>query len=282
MGPANGAPVLYSHMGYGLVRWHTPMLKRAYAEGLRVICPIRAGYGQSDNLNLKADVLETTRKDTLFLLDHLGLSRLPYVAQGNDLVFAMDLAGKHPDRVSEIIGLGARPYMHGDLHYVGMHKWHRFFLSTAKKSPHLLRFTARAWMSLMRRVGPEAIFRNAHKESLADMAMEANHPLIDVLTANSELVASKTADASQAYTMELILTENPWDHLIFAARSTKTWFLSGANDPLMDVAAIAGYRETYPWIDIEVIPNGGQLLIYQHFETILPRIAAAAKRARQG
>jgi DNA-binding CsgD family transcriptional regulator len=92
MGPAQGAPVLFSHMGYALVRWHKPMLKLAVQHGLRVIVPIRAGYGQSDNLSLKADVLQATRDDTRFLLNHLGISRLPYVTQGNDLIFAADFA----------------------------------------------------------------------------------------------------------------------------------------------------------------------------------------------
>lgn len=281
MGPANGAPVLYSHMGYCMARWHAPMVKRAFEQELRVICPIRAGFGQSDNLQPDDDVLRATRSDTLFLMDTLNLGQVPYVVQGNDLVFAMDLAGKHPDRISEIIGLGARPYLYGDLQYAGMSKWHRFFISTAKHSPHLLRFTARAWMSLMRRIGGEAIFRNAHKGSRGDMSMGGNRPLIDVMLANSELVASKTADASQAYTMELIVTESPWDHLIHEAREIKTRFFCGTDDPLMDVATIAGYRDAYPWIDIEVIQGGGQMLIYQHFERIIPEIAAAAKLAQR-
>jgi len=68
MGPANGAPVLYSHMGYCMARWHAPMVKLAFRHGLRVICPIRAGYGHSDNMHLTDDVLEVTRADTLFLM----------------------------------------------------------------------------------------------------------------------------------------------------------------------------------------------------------------------
>ncbi|MEO9898020.1 MAG: alpha/beta fold hydrolase [Paracoccaceae bacterium] len=280
MGPANGTPVLYSHMGYCMARWHPPMLKLAFSEGLRVICPIRAGFGHSDNIDPKADVLTTTREDTLYLMDYLGLKRLPYVVQGNDLVFAVDLAGKHPDRVSEIIGLGARPFLHGDIQFAGMSKWHRFFISTARHSPHLLRFTARAAVSLIRRIGVEAMFRNAHKSSAGDMAMDGNRQLADVLIANAELIASKTTDASQAYTMELIVTETPWDYLMFAAKDTKTRFFCGDTDPLMDISAIAAYRETYPWVDIKVIQKAGQMLIYQHFDRIIPELAEAARNAR--
>ena len=81
MGPATGAPVLYSHMGYCLVRWHEPMVRMLFDLNLRIICPIRAGYGSSENIDPKSDVRASTRSDTLFLLQHLGLSRLPQVLQ---------------------------------------------------------------------------------------------------------------------------------------------------------------------------------------------------------
>jgi pimeloyl-ACP methyl ester carboxylesterase len=279
MGPANGVPILYSHMGYCMARWHAPMLRVAFEHGLRVICPIRAGFGHSDNIDPNGDIVAAAREDTLFMMNHLGLKRVPYVVQGNDLLFSMDLAGKHPDRISEIIGLGARPFLHGDLQYAGMSKWHRFFISSAKHSPHLLRFSARASVSLMRRIGVEAMFKNAHKTSSADMRMDGDQALKDVLIANAELAAGKTTDASQAYTMELIATESPWDDLIFAAKGTPTRFLCGAQDPLMDIAAIAAYRETYPWIDIQVVENAGQMMIFQHYERIIPEMAEAAKSA---
>ncbi len=62
-------------------------------------------------------------------------------------------------------------------------------------------------------------------------------------------------------------------------RDKKIWFVNGAQDPSMDVATIAEYREAYPWIEIEVIAEAGQLLLYQHFDRVIPLAADAAKRA---
>ncbi len=279
MGPITGAPVLYSHMGYCMARWHEPMLRLAYRTGLRVICPIRAGYGHSDNLDPKADILGATRADTKALLDHLGIARLPYVTQGNDLLFAADFAKHFPDTISEIIGLCARPCLPGDRHYSGMGKWHRFFLSTAKHAPHLLKFTAKAAVTMAKRIGVKEMFRQMHQSSAADMSVLQDEALSTVLIANAELIAGKGTNVSQAYTMEILATEADWSNLIPAVRETPMWFINGAQDPSMDVPTIAEYREAYPWIDIEVIADAGQLLIYQHYETVIPKIAAAAKRA---
>lgn len=85
MGPVTGRPVLCSHMGYCLARWHAPMIMLAYRHSLRVICPIRPGYGLSDNIDPKASVLDAVRADTRYLLENLGIERLPYLAQGNEV-----------------------------------------------------------------------------------------------------------------------------------------------------------------------------------------------------
>jgi pimeloyl-ACP methyl ester carboxylesterase/DNA-binding CsgD family transcriptional regulator len=280
MGPNIGAPILFTHMGYGMARWHRPMISLAFKLGLRVIVPMRAGYGHSENVGLKEDILAVTRADTLFLLNHLGIDRLPYVPQGNDLVFAMDLAAHVPDRISEIIGICARPSLVGDEQYASMSKWHRFFLSTAKHAPHLLKFTAKAAVSMCKRIGVLEMFRHMNGSSVSDMSLLESDHLRAVLMANGELVAGKTTDVSQAYVMELLVSEAPWNHIMTSAKGTPTRFINGADDPTYDAAAIAAYRDAYPWINIDVVQNAGQLLIYKQYEQVLPMLAEAAKRAQ--
>ena len=80
--------------------------------------------------------------------------------------------------------------------------------------------------------------------------------------------------------MELLISETNWSDIVLAAKATPTWLVNGAEDPARDIAMIAENREAFPWIDIDVIPNGGQLLIFQHFKKIIPMLAAAANRAR--
>lgn len=280
MGPPTGAPVLYSHMGYCLVRWHEPMVRMLYDLNLRIICPIRAGYGRSDNIDPNADVLVQTRRDTLALLQHLGISRLPYLTQGNDLIFAADFGAQHPDMINEIIGICARPSLPGDRHYASMGKWHRFFLSTARHAPHLLRFTTKAAVSMGRRIGALEMLRQMNTSSSADMALLEDEAIAGILEENADLIAGPMADITQAYTMEILATEAPWSDVMIAAQGIKTWFVNGGEDPATNVATISEYRDAYPWIDIEVIPNAGQLLIYQHYQSLLPKVAEAANQAQ--
>lgn len=279
-GPADGAPILFSHMGYGQLRWPKPILKLAYRHGLRAISPVRPGYGQSDNVDRTADLLPILRSDTCQLLDHLGIARLPYLTQGNDLIFAADFAAENPERVSEIIGLGARAFLPGDGHYAGMGRWHRFFLSTAQHAPHLLFFTARAAFSLARKIGGEQMFRNMNMQSPADMRLLDDPDFAPVLVESAKLTVGEKTNAAQAYAMELLLTESDWSARMFAAQRTPTWFVNGTEDPMFDMATISAYREVYPWVEIETVERAGQLLFFQHYQALIPRIAKAARAAQ--
>lgn len=279
-GPPDGAPVLFTHMGYGQLRWSASMLKLAFEHRLRVVCPIRAGYGLSSNIDRKADLLAITRADTLFLMDHLGIECLPYVAQGNDLIFAVDLAAERPDCISEIIGICARPCLPGDQHYAQMGKWHRFFLSTAKHSPHLLYFTTKAAFSLARKVGVMQMFQNLNSRSAADTGISRFPELAAIMEkAASELIAGENADAAQAYAMEVLTTETDWSDRMLAAKDVPIWSVNGNEDPALSMSTIEEYKELYPWMTFEVIQNAGQMLMFQHPALLIPRIAAAAQRA---
>jgi len=280
MGPVTGAPILFTHMGFCMARWSRSMLALVFQQGLRIIVPIRAGFGQSENMDWSADLLKTTREDMLALLAHLKIAKLPVVPQGNDLMFAMDLAAENPEVVTEIIGLGARPCLPGDDHYAGMGKWHRFFLSTAKHSPHLLKFTTKAALTMTKRIGVKEMYKHMNKGSPSDLALLENPEITAVMVQNAQTVASNNNDASQAYTMEMLACEADWSERIIAAKATPTSFINGIEDPTMDVATIALYRETYPWIKIDVMQNAGQMLIYQHYTRLISQFAIAAQAAR--
>lgn len=78
------------------------------------------------------------------------------------------------------------------------------------------------------------------------------------------------------YLLKILASD--WSDLMLKCSDTKISFVNGGMDPAVDVATIAEYREAYPWISIEVIPDAGQLMIFQHYDRLIPRIAEAAKR----
>lgn len=278
-GPLDGKPVIFSHMGYGLARWPPAALELAAQHGIKVVSPVRSGFGGSDPIGKDDDILAMTRQDTLAVLDHLEIDRCPYIVQGNDMLFAMDFAAEHPDRISEIVGLSGRLPLPSELQYPGMGWWHHFLLSNARHAPHLLYFTTKAGFTLARKIGRIEMFRAVHKSSPADLSVLEDEGVVATLIESSKLALSDSHHAAFAYAKELLATESDWSDRVVAAKEIPTWFISGLQDPLGDLGAIAAYRERFPWIAIDVIEDGGQLLFFQHSQSLIPKIAEAAMRA---
>ena len=171
MGPPNGNPILFSHMGSCMVRWSRSMIRLAFEHNLRVICPIRAGYGHSDNLAVNSDIFHATRNDCEFLLESLNISQLPYAVQGSDFPFAVDLIAKSPQIVSELIAIGGQLPLPDGQSVEGTGRWQKFFVLTARNAPHLIQFASKSVMAMCRRIGPEAMLRQLCKDSKSDLLL---------------------------------------------------------------------------------------------------------------
>lgn len=279
MGPVSGNPILISHMGSCMVRWSRSMIRLAFEHNLRIICPIRAGYGQSDSLDLNADPFDYVSKDTVLLLKSLGIKRLPYAVQGSDFPFAVDLIAKHPDLVSELISIGGRPCLPGGLNVDGEGRWQRFFVSMAQKAPHMVQFASKAVMAMSRRIGPEAMLRQLCKDSPSDLALLETEEMTQILVANINMMAAKSANAAGAFAMEYIAFQKDWSDSVMATHNIPVKIFLAEEDPTVDLNAIPNLRSTYPWIEINVVEKAGLALIYQKSDLLIPLMAESAKNA---
>jgi len=57
-----------------------------------------------------------------------------------------------------------------------------------------------------------------------------------------------------------------------------TWFLNGGQDPATDIDTLLECLEMFPLIKIDVLPKAWLMLLFQHYETLIPRIVEAAAR----
>jgi pimeloyl-ACP methyl ester carboxylesterase/DNA-binding CsgD family transcriptional regulator len=279
MGPVTGDPVLLTHMGSCMVRWPRNMVKMAFEQNLRIICPIRAGYGQSDNLAPDADPITTATEDTATLLTSLGIFRLPMAAQGTDFPLAANMIAKHSNMISALIGLGARPNLPCGEYIVGTGRWQRFFVSTARNAPGLLEFASKAVMAMSKRIGPEAMLRQLCKDSRSDLALLEDDVVRAVLEANLSLMAGKDTNAARAFAKEFIAFQIDRSIEIAATRSVPVQIFLGDEDPTFDLNAIPALQAAYPWMSFEVLPNAGLALMYQAPRRLVAEMAKAARLA---
>lgn len=273
LGAPSGRPVLYMHMDYGLIRWPRSAEAAARARGLKVIVPVRAGYGASDPLPKGADRTLACALDYAAVLDHLGATAVPVIALGADLRFALQLAALRPDLVSGIVGCAAQLPLKTAAQYDRMDKWQRFILANARYAPKVLPFLVKAGFSLARRLGKEKFFAQVNGGSPADLATFADPEVREAMLVGSEVTLGARHLAHEAFAEECLSSERDWSGLVMGAR-VPVLLLQGDQDPQTPVLTIRELMADFPHLRVEFLPGTGQLLFFAQWARVLDEVAA--------
>jgi pimeloyl-ACP methyl ester carboxylesterase/DNA-binding CsgD family transcriptional regulator len=272
-----GRPVLYMHLDFGFIRWPASAERAARQRNLRVVVPVRAGYGRSDPHPKGVDHLDGVTADYLAILDWLGIRRVAVLALGADLRFALAVAAARPGLVGGILGCAAQLPLQTAAQYDRMDKWQRFILANARYAPKILPFLVQAGFSLARRMGKEKFFAQVNGGSAADMEAFARPEVREALLAGSEVTLSEKILAHHAFARECIGSERDWSALVHAA-VVPVVLLQGDQDPQTPAQTIRELMGNYPHLDVRFVPKAGQLLFFAEWpmaldvlERFLPR-----------
>jgi pimeloyl-ACP methyl ester carboxylesterase/DNA-binding CsgD family transcriptional regulator len=271
-GDPKGAPVLYMHLDYGLIRWPAEAERQAALRGLRIIVPVRAGYGRSELHGRGTDHIQGVAEDYAAVLDHMGIEAAAVISLGADLRFALALANQRAGLVTGILGCAAQLPLRSAAQYDRMDKWQRFILANARYAPKVLPFLVQAGFSLARRLGKDKFFMQVNGGSAADMETFADPQVREAILLGSDVCLADRKSAHEAFTRECISSERDWSDLIHAVR-VPVHLLQGDQDPQTPVQTIHELMGDYPALKVEFLPQTGQLLFFKEWRYVLDRIA---------
>jgi pimeloyl-ACP methyl ester carboxylesterase/DNA-binding CsgD family transcriptional regulator len=266
-----GAPVLYMHLDFGFIRWPAAAERSAAARGLRVVVPVRAGYGRTEALPKGADHLAGVTRDYAAIMDHLGLKGAVVIPLGADLRFAMNLSVQRPDLVRAIVGAACQLPLRSAAQYERMDKWQRFILANARYAPKVLPFLVQAGFSLARRLGKEAFFRQVNGGSPADMQAFGRAEVRQALLEGSDICLAPKWSAHLAFTAECIGSEKDWSAVVRAVK-VPVLLLQGDHDPQSPVATIRELAVDFPHLEVRFLPDTGQLLFMTEWPEVLDEV----------
>lgn len=277
-GDPNGRPCVFLPLDYGLIRWPWQAEIAATERGIRVIVPIRAGYGHSSSLpgsvNRYGDAIAA---DLAGLIDHLGIKRTAMIALGADLRFAMALAAIDPARISAILGCSSALPVTNAKQYERMGKWHRFILANARYAPQILPFLVRSGFALARSIGKERFFQSVNAGSPADIRTFADPSIRAAILLGSDICLGGAHSAHDAFARECIDSETNWAELVRNC-PVPVRLLQGAEDPQTPAATVRELMVEFPNLDVEIVENAGQLLFFQEWPRVLDELEALLPR----
>ncbi|WP_110559011.1 LuxR C-terminal-related transcriptional regulator [Limimaricola pyoseonensis] len=278
LGDPAGRDCLYLPLNLGLVLWPAPAEAEARRRGLRIIVPVRAGYGHSTVLPAGVPYLDTLCDDLVRLLDHLGCGPLPVLSIGDDSLLAMAFNARHPGRMTALIACAGVLPLHRPEQYERMHKWHRFILASARYTPQLLPFMVKAGFAMVRRLGKPGFVQAVYGRSAADIRTFEIPEVREAMLLGSEVTVNDHHAAQDAFAREIVAHEShDWEPALAALRRVPVQMLNGLQDPQVPIATLEEFRDDHPWIDWRIFPDAGQLLFFLKWRDVLPELEKHAR-----
>lgn len=269
IGDENGRPVLFFPQDYGLIRWPASAEAAAERRGLKVIVPIRPGYGHSTPVRDRAGVVPAIVSDAIAILDHYGAQSAPVIALSVDVFFAFHVAKAHPGRLSAIVNCSTGLPLFNRVQYERMHKWHRFILANARYAPSMLPFMVKAGFSLARRIGKRGFVHAVFGESPADVQTFEDPEVMEAMVLGSEVCLSDWCSAHEAFASEKILQQQrDWREIVDAC-DIPVHIWQGHQDPQAPMATVREMQAEFPHFVFHEDPHAGQLIFFKDWPRVL-------------
>jgi pimeloyl-ACP methyl ester carboxylesterase/DNA-binding CsgD family transcriptional regulator len=260
IGHPRGLPFVLMPGGVGTSPFPPKDEQQLHKRGLRMIIPIRAGYGGSSPIPRDRHVHEVAAGDIFALMDHLGIARAPFVTICDDFCIAVALAAIAPERMTAILGCGAPLPAVTHEHYARMSKWSRFVSANARFAPRALPYVAMAFFSLVRRLGPKRFLQTVMADSPPDLRLLEDDDVMGALARSSEVAVTSNFTAHIAWGAEVAANLSvDWSDKLRRCRVPVTLF-AGHQDPFSPFETVKEYAASMPHIRLLDFPDCGQLL----------------------
>ena len=266
LGDPEGAPVFYLQTELALSLLPRYVENEAQRRGLKILSPIRAGFGQSDPIPKGVDFCTQVAKDLLTVMDAEGISAIPAISMAADNAFPARMHMLRPGSVSAIIATsGCFPFTN-DQQAARQQRLHRMMHSTARYFPKLLPFVAKASFGVVRKLGKKRFVEKLFANSPADLEV-FKHPEVEAaVLQGSDVALSDTNSGHETFIQQCLSYHLPGQLELLPAIQGQVPYhsMNGLKDPSMHAETLQENQQKYPWIDFHIYPDAGQWLFFQH------------------
>ncbi len=273
-GDTQGTPAVFIHdMLYG-AELLDKTAEAASRQGLRIISPLRPGYGKSDKIkNAYGDkLLDEVARDICELLDRLGIAKVMILGHSVGVFYAMRFAKMFPNRTTSLLSVGHVPIWR-DEWMAKLPKRQRLIARITKYAPKLLPLVTRTGVALIDEGRVDTFIDALHKDIPVDMKALKKSGIYDLVCAGLEASVAQGADA---FRRDCIFPLTDYSH---EAKNLDIpcHVLHGDKNMVILPAHIVAFAKIAPETTIETVKGAGRFLLYSHWEYVLNALKQAAK-----
>ena len=263
-GDPNGQAVLFCHDQILGDTWFREAVEDARRQGLKIIAPLRPGFGRTTLYEGKFSDPRKFAPDVAELLDHLEIDKLSVVAMRGGLVYGLALASLLPERVCSVtVGNPILPVLNeADLE--GTNGYNRLIPQTRLHFPQALKFLVKTGFAFVTTKGPEAFVTAVLRASAKDVEWATRPEIMPILVKGVSVHSKHGYKASYGD----IAYGKDWSDLLIDCKVPVKMAI-GEHDRNVQWGAAKRWAAAHDHISLTILPDSGYLVFYQHNQQML-------------
>lgn len=272
-GAAKLRPILMVHSSMGGVVLPPSFAIHMNKRGYKIIVPMRPGYGLSDPLkgNFSIEKVAELMRD---FANALNLENYMVAGCALGYCYAVALAALEPKRIKGIIGIAGYLPLEPKQFSEVMPAFQRAVFKTAGGKPSLGKFLVLGGYRLLLQCGAHTLFQKLFRNSKEDLLVCNDSDALGLLSLGTKIA---TAQGLEAFLKDCSLALYDWRYILDKTKQPMCLFM-GTDDSIFQPKMVADFCDVYPHIELNIIENTGQLMMYAKPKYLADKIADQADR----
>jgi len=275
-GPDDGLPCLFIHNMLTDPRFPEMTIRNLFRHNLRLICPIRPGFGNSDQdpVTIRNPDLAPDRfaADMLRLLSHLGLRRVISVGYMSGAVYGFRMAQLHPDHVAGIVNISGAVPLRDISQIHAMNARQKIIALTARLTPRLLPFMLRAGIAQLDAGGVDKFLNALYRKSLPDQILTEDPEIRTLLYEGFHQIARQ---GHVGFATDSHHVVRNWIRFCKGVQ-VPVQLLHGQEDPVVTSQSVRTFAKRMGY-EAHIYENTGQLVLHQQSSDVIRQLSDMAR-----
>lgn len=265
VGPADGLPLVYLHgnvFGYRL----SPALEKGLRDkNVRLLCPVRPGYGRSTAVPESQSFYDGTVAALSQWMKQLNLTNALLVGEDAGAVFALGLAEAEAQRVQHVTMVSTPVPLPSTAVLRKLNKWGKAIVQAACLHPSALHYFAKVGFQYARVLGPKHFMRSIFYNSPIDKQITDDEAHMNQLIVGSRVIIE---GGYLPHSQDVLLSVSDWRETFYRCQHPIT-LIHGGQDVFWDVDSVAEMAASKQGATLHRMPQAGHLPLYVCPEVLL-------------
>lgn len=276
-GPRTGYPVVFLHGmldGTGITASAHQALHRY---NLRLICPHRPGFGQSEPVDGPlANVLEQVGRDLASVLSRWGINAPVMLGHLGGSLYAVAAAA--PCGACGIVNVAGGVPIISPAQFDSMTKRQRLVAYTARYAPSVLPFVINAGIRQIKGGGGDTFLRSLYENAPVDSDVLRDDKVRALMLAGHQFTL---AQGHIGFATDSYHVVRDWTPMFMASAPIPVRLIHGAHDPVVSARSVQEFAARHAdRVELDLLDDAGQLLFYRNADRVFATVRRVIDHAQ--